>query len=217
MDPLVLDAGTAERLVRGALDAGDAPPEYRAVARTVHALRADADDVGRAGESVAVERIAAVVFLYRRPRLTRRARRARRSSVRAVRFAAAAVVVGAVSVTGGFAAAGSLPKPAQNAAHAVLGTVGISVPSGGEEPAGVEEPATTTPLTPAATNPNPLELGAPSPGTGISASTPSSPAAPGNGNGVSAHGTPPSNAKGRGDDHTRNGSPGAGLGNGSGR
>jgi hypothetical protein len=217
MDPFALDALTAERLVTGAVDVGDAPPEYRAVARVLHALRSAPDTVESAGEPAAVERIAGAVVVRRRPRRTRRAQRARRSSSRAVRLAAAAAVAAAVCVTGGFASAGSLPEPAQTAASTVLGTVGISVPTGGEKPAGVEEPATTTETpTPAATNPNAPAEDAPSPTTSVSP-TPSSPAAPGNGNGTPAHGTPPSTAKEHGKDHSPNDSPPDGVGNGKGR
>ena len=215
MEPFALDADTAERLVAGAVDAGDAPPEYRSVAQVLHSLRSAPDGVDGvewAGESEAVERIAAVVV--RRPQPTRRSRRARRSSSRAARLAAAAVVAAAVCVTGGFASAGSLPKPAQNAASAVLGTVGISVPSSSEEPAGVQEPATTGPGTSPPATPDPHDPGASAPTTPASPPAPSSPAAPGNGNGVPAHGTPPSTAKGHGNGHAPYGSPSAGVGNG---
>jgi hypothetical protein len=39
MDLFALDADTAERLVTGAVDVGDAPPEYQAVPCTLQALR----------------------------------------------------------------------------------------------------------------------------------------------------------------------------------
>jgi len=217
MEPFALDPGTAERLVAGAVDAGDAPPEYRAVARVLHALRSAPDDVDGvewAGETEAVERIAAVVV--RRPARTRRVRRTRRSSSRVARLAAAAAVAAAVCVTGGLASAGSLPEPAQNAASTVLGTVGISVPTGGEEPAGVQEPAITAPVPSPAVTPNSPDAGTSAP-TSVAPPAPSSPAAPGNGNGVPAHGTPPSTAKGHGNGHAPNGSPTAGVGNGKSR
>jgi hypothetical protein len=144
MDPYALDAGTAERLVRRAVDAGDAPPEYRSVAQILHALRAAPESREWAGESATVGRLAAVVVAHRRPRAVRRGGWNRRSSSRAARLVAAAVMVGCVCVTGGFASAGSLPEPAQNAASAVLGTVGISVPTGSDEPSGVQEPGPAT-------------------------------------------------------------------------
>src|SRR5262249_57511044 len=76
-----------------------------------------------------------------------RGRRSRRSLSRVTRLATAGVVIGAVCVTGAFASAGALPQPAQHAASAVLGSVGISVPSGNEPP----QTGTSTP--PGATSP----------------------------------------------------------------
>jgi hypothetical protein len=210
MDPFALDAGTAERLVRGAVDAGDAPPEYRAVARVLRALRSAPDGVEWANETGAIEKIAAAV-VRRSP--TRRARRTRRPSSRAAQVAAAALVAAAVCVTGGFASAGSLPEPAQRAASTVLGTVGISVPTGGEEPAGVEQPAPAT--APATPTPDPANAGAPTP-TIAAPPAPSTPTTPGNGKGTPAHGSRPSTAKGHDNDHSRNGSP-PGVRNGKSR
>ena len=219
MDPFALDAGTAERLLTGAVDAGDAPPEYRAVARVLHELRSAPDSVELAGERAAVERIAAAFVVRQRPRPTRRARRALRSSSRARWLVAAAVVAGSMCVTGGFASAGSLPEPAQDAASAVLGTVGISVPTGGGQPAGVEQPPATTPasVTPAGSNQTPPDAGASTPGSGASPSATSNPAAPGNGNGTPAHGAPSSTAKGHGNGHSPTGSPPTDVANSKGR
>ena len=216
MDPFALDPGTAERLVTGAVDVGDAPPEYRTVARVLNALRPASEDVESAAQPAAVGRIAAAVVV--RPRPQRRARRSRRWSGRAARLTAAAVLAAAVCVTGGLASAGSLPEPAQNAASTVLGTVGISVPTGADAPAGVEEPPpTTTPPAPAATNLFPSDGGSPAPSTGVSPPTTSNPAVPGNGQGTPAHGAPPSTAKGHRNDHVPNGSPPLGAGNGKSR
>jgi hypothetical protein len=176
MDPFALDADTAERLVRRAVDVGDAPPEYRGVARILHALRDVPERSEWADESVAVERIAAAVVVRRRP--TRRERRTRRSSSRLARVVAAAGVVGVMCVTGAFASAGALPEPAQHAASSVLGTVGISVPRGGEKPTeeppatveGTTPPIATTPSQPAAT----------APGVGAAPPVASNPVSPGN-------------------------------------
>jgi hypothetical protein len=177
MDPYALDAGTAERLVRRAVDAGDAPPEYRSVAQILHALRAAPESREWAGESATVGRLAAVVVAHRRPRAVRRGGWNRRSSSRTARLVAAAVMVGCVCVTGGFASAGSLPEPAQNAASAVLGTVGISVPTGSDEPSGVQGPGPATAEVPV---PSPATTPAqPAPGTDAP-SMPSSPPAHGN-------------------------------------
>ncbi len=69
MDPFALDAGTAERLLTGVVDAGDAPPEYRAVATTLQALREPPDSSELVGEPDAVDRIAAaIVARATRPR-----------------------------------------------------------------------------------------------------------------------------------------------------
>ena len=68
MDPFALDTGTAERLVAGSLDAGDAPPEYRGVAQTLQALRQPADSAELAGAPETVERIAAAVVVARHAR-----------------------------------------------------------------------------------------------------------------------------------------------------
>jgi hypothetical protein len=211
MDPFALDPGTAERLVTGAIDAGDAPPKYRAVARTLQALRSSPESSERAGEPAAVERIVAAVVVVQRPRPTRSARRARhaqRSRSRAARLAAVAVAAGALCLTGGFASAGSLPEPAQNAASAVLGTVGISVPTG-QEPAVVEVPPAPTPAP--ATPPSPPTSGASQPGAGTAPAVPASPTV--RGNGEPAHGTPPSDANGQGKEQSPNGSPSRDDGN----
>jgi hypothetical protein len=223
MDPFALDPGTADRLATGAVDAGDAPPEYRAVARTLQALRSSPESSERAGERAAVERIAAAVVVVQRAHPTRRARRAhraQRSRSRAARLGAAAVAAGVLCLTGGFASAGSLPEPAQNAASAVLGTVGISVPTGGDEPAGGQEPptpASNPSLTPStgAGQPSP---GASQPGAGAPPAAAATPAAPGNGqgelDGKPADGTPSNAANGHDNDHSPNGSPPAGAENG---
>jgi len=213
MDPFALDAGTAERLLIGVVDAGDAPPEYRAVARVVHELRSAPDSVEWAGELAAVEKIAAAVVVRPRPWTPRRARRSWRFSPPA-RLAAAAALASAVCLTGGLASAGALPARAQTAASTVLGTVGISVPTGGGEPARVQQPPATT--TPVATTPTPPGSGAPAPRAGVSRPASSSPATPGNGQDTKAHGSPPINSKGNGNDHTGDGSPN-GNGNGNGR
>jgi hypothetical protein len=211
MDPFALDPGTADRLLIGLVDVGDAPPEYRAVARTLQALRSAPDSLEWAGQLDAVDRIAEAVLTQRGV-----APRRRRSSSRAARLAVSAFVAGAVCVTGGFASAGALPEPAQNAAAKVLGTVGISVPTRGDDPAGVEEPPVTTGGTVPTPPTSPVQ---PSPDAGASAVTPASPAAPGNTagevQGAPADGTPPNAAKGHGSDHPSNGSPPAGVKNGN--
>ncbi len=220
MDPFALDTGTAQRLLTGAVDAGDAPPEYRAVARVLHELRSAPDVEEWAGEPAAVETIAAAVVVRRHPQSTRRARRPGRSSSRATRLAVAAALAAGVCLTGGLASAGSLPAPAQSAASRVLGTVGISVPGGGGEPAGVEGPS--APTSPAPASQTRPDRGA-APTNGDSPAS-SSPGPTGKDQGTPAHGSPPGDAKGHGNghtrngnDHTSNGSPQNGDGNGNGR
>jgi hypothetical protein len=213
MESFALDPSTAEGLMTGVVDADDAPPEYRAVARTLQALRSSPENSERAGEPAAVQRIAAAVV--RRARPTRRARRARRSSSGAARLAAAAVVAGVLCLTGGFASAGSLPEPAQTVASAVLGTVGISVPSGGENRTVVDTPPATT------SSPSPTSSGQPSPAVPEPdvATPPDLPSAtaPGNVGGTKANETPPSPANDQGNGRSPNGPAPAEDGNGHGR
>jgi hypothetical protein len=208
MDLFELDPSTAEGLVTGVVDAGDAPPEYRAVARTLQALRSSPDSSERAAEPAAVQRIAAAVAVAQRARPTRRVRR---SSSRAARLAAAAVVAGVLCLTGGFASAGLLPESAQKAASAVLGTVGISVPSGGEDPTVVDTPPVTT------SSPAPTGSGAPGPDIATPPDLPSA-TAPGNGQGhaggAKADGAPPNTAKADGNGKSPNGPAAAANGNG---
>jgi len=65
MDRFALDAGTAEGLVSGAVDVGDAPPEYRAVAVALHALREPPESWELVGGPAVAERIAATVVAAR--------------------------------------------------------------------------------------------------------------------------------------------------------
>jgi hypothetical protein len=217
MDPFALDPGTAERLVTGAADAGDAPPAYRAVECALQALRAAPESAEWTGEPAAVERIAAAVVVVRRDRPTRRARR---SHSRKVRFAAATALAGVLCVTGGFASAGSLPQPAQDAASTVLATVGISVPTGNHDPAVIEAPPTpaSDPSAPPTTGPAQPSPGRPDPALGGPPAAPASPAGPGDSPSADpaapAQGAPPSTANGHAKEHSPDGSPPAGLGNG---
>ena len=217
MDPFALDPGTSEGLVTGVVDAGDAPPEYRAVARTLHGLREFPESAEATDDPAAVERIAAAVVLERRAR-------PRRHTIgfasRAAWLAAAVTIAGGVSVAGGLASAGALPEPAQNFASAVLGKVGISVPTGGKDSAVVDTPPTTT------SHPAPTSSGQPSPSApdpADAATRPDlpSPTAPGNGqgdvNGTESPGTPPSPASGQGNGKSSNGPAPAENGNGHGR
>jgi hypothetical protein len=146
------DADAAERLMTGNVDIADAPPGDRAVARTLRALRAAPDGWELVGESDAVEQIAAAVVLER---TVRPIRPSRRRSPRVAVLSATAVVVCALPLVGGLASAGALPEPAQDAAAAVLGKVGISVP--------ISDPSDNRPA-PASAVPGPPSTAAPSPG-----------------------------------------------------
>jgi hypothetical protein len=151
------DANTVERLMAGSVDIADAPPPYRAVARTLRALREAPNSWELAGERDAVEQIAAAVTLERRARPIRSSRR---RSPRVALLAATAVIVCALPLVGGLASAGALPEPAQHVASTVLGKVGISVPTSAEAPANVgPPPASAVPGPPSTTGTNPGVVG----------------------------------------------------------
>lgn len=136
MNRFALDTGTAERLVAGSLDASDAPPEYRAVAQKLQALRQPADSAELAGGAETVDQIAAAIVVARRTPLEPRPKR---SPVRAGKLAGAAAAI-VITLTSGFAVAGALPESAQNAASVVLGRVGIPIPTRDEQPTRQEQP-----------------------------------------------------------------------------
>jgi hypothetical protein len=186
MDRFAIDALTAERLLRGVVGVGDAPPEYRAVARVFEVLGEAPDSAELVGRAAAVDRIAAAVVADRRPSGSRRSRR---SASRRRRRAAAAIVTCALILTTGLTAAGALPKSAQSVASTVLRNVGISVPTGGGHPADQQPPPTPSGPAPTATGsvpPTPTGKGSDVPALGPDAS----PASPhGNGQG-DLHGTP---------------------------
>jgi hypothetical protein len=216
MDLFALDALTAERLVTGAVDVGDAPPGYQGVARAFQALREAPDSSELLGASAAVDRIAAAVALERR---ARKSRRSRRSATRVARLAAASVVACGVALTGGLAAAGALPGSAQGVASAVLSRVGISVPTGGEE-----KPAEQGPRAPSSTSPAPPTTAGVTPaqsGNGPPAEPGPASSAPGQGDGegqpgTRSHGTPPSTTKGIGKGQAPGGPGATNPGNGAG-
>jgi hypothetical protein len=198
MDPFALDALTAERLVTGAVDVGDAPPEYQGVATAFQALRQAPDRSELLGASAAVNRIAAAIGLERRAGV----RRSRRSATRVARLAAASVVACCLALTGGLAAVGALPESAQGVASAVLSRVGISVPTGGnEKPADDRAPASTSvpaaPPTSTSVTPPPNANGSP-PAPDPASSAPPHGNSQGDSPGTRSRGTPPSTANGKG-------------------
>jgi hypothetical protein len=126
---LALDEGTAERLLTGQLAPADAPPGYGRVAAVLAAASAPPDAKELAGTATALARFAAAA--RSRP-LDPRPLTPRRSQVltKLMTAKAAAAVLG-VLMTGGVAAAatGNLPDPAQQAAHSLLGSVGVPAPA----------------------------------------------------------------------------------------
>ena len=185
IDPFAIDALTAERLLSGVVDVGDAPPEYRAVARVFGVLREAPDGAELVGRTAAVDRIAAAVVVDRRPSGSRRSRR---SASRRRRRAAAAVVTCALILTSGLTAAGALPKSAQGVASAVLRNVGISVPTGGGHPADHQPSPTRSGPAPTATGSVPSTPRGK--GSGVPASGPDASSTSPHGNGQGdLHGT----------------------------
>jgi hypothetical protein len=127
MQPLSLDADTADRLLAGSVAPEDAPPGYGRVVRLLEAASAEAssEEVAREPEIVAAMRAALRSPVHRnvasprrsfmpfglsRPRLT------------------AVVVAAAFAAIIGMASAGSLPGAAQDVASEMLSKVGITVP-----------------------------------------------------------------------------------------
>lgn len=234
MDRFALDAGTADRLVSGAVDVGDAPPEYRAVAVALHALREPPESWELVGGPAVAERIAATVVAAR----TERAAPPPRRRASRGRVALASLVALGLALSGGLASAGALPGPAQRVASAVLSKVGISVPTGDDDPVDHRSVPTTavpkstlvasvqsspTPVSPSAPPTVPHDAGATppvepgqeggrtAPGRESSQATP-----PANGHEPSPPGTPPGNGNGNAYGTTKPGGSGSGGANGSG-
>jgi hypothetical protein len=204
MDRFALDAGTAERLVTGAVDVADAPPEYRDVADVLLAMREPPESWELVGGPAVAERIAAAVVVARTERVVPRSQR----FVSRTRVAVASLVASGLALTGGLAAAGALPDPAQRVASGVLGQVGISVPTGDEEPAHHGTAPTTADPKPttagsAQSNSAAVSPSAPPPvpqdATGTASVGPGrerARTAPAEGKAPSPHGTPPGNGNG---------------------
>ncbi len=211
MHRFALDDTAAEGLIAGSLDVADAPPSYRAVARTFRALREAPDSAELDGERDAVEQIAAAIMLERKARPIRPRRR--RSS-RVAALAATGVIVCALPLVGGLASAGALPEPAQQVASTVLGKVGIWVPTSAEAPANVgPPPALAVPGPPSSTPPS-ADVGGSNPVAGGKAtdakrapgtSTPTTPNQVGNHGPDTGAGGTPADSKDRGA-YTKDGS-----------
>jgi hypothetical protein len=217
VDPFAIDPVTAEGLLRGAVDVGDAPPEYRAVTRLFELLCEAPGSAELLGRTAAVDWISAAVLVERRPRGSRRSRR---SASRRRRRVAASVLTCALVLTSGLATAGALPQSAQAVASTVLRKVGISVPTGGAKPADQQPPATSSDPAPAATGSVPSTPAGNRPGVPASSPGASPPSRHGNGqadpHGSPARGNPAPETKKNGDSKSSGGSSEAGNGNGSG-
>jgi hypothetical protein len=124
-DPLILDDGTAERLLRAVVTADDAPPSYQRVATLLAALTADANGSELSGEGKAVEAISRRIAAAAPSTNTGSTKMTMK---RRLQIAGVTLVGGATLLTG-LGAAGALPGAAQGVASNVLGTVGVSVPS----------------------------------------------------------------------------------------
>lgn len=125
-DPLALDEGTAERLLAGGLDPADAPPAYRRTAAVLVAVAAPPSPDELAGEAQAVAALGAVARSI--PHRAARRRPTVLTKVLSVKMATAAAValLSLAGVAG--AATGTLPGPAQRAAHRMLGAAGVPSP-----------------------------------------------------------------------------------------
>jgi hypothetical protein len=122
----LLDDQTGERLLRGELSVGDAPPLYRAVTHALALVAAPATAAELSGEERAVAAIVARLQFEEsaEPAAAPRPTRSRRRSARLV----AASAVGALGLFSGLAAANALPGAAQGVASDMLSKVGVSVP-----------------------------------------------------------------------------------------
>ena len=135
----LIDRGTADRLLAGAIPRDDVPPGYADVAQLVDALHSPADRSELVDERVAV---AAAVRSLRdqvpAPVDTRRwrMRMHHRAKLGAI------VVVGTLLGTAGMAAANVLPGAAQDGVSNALSHVGITVPHSSAEPSS-DHPAAT--------------------------------------------------------------------------
>jgi hypothetical protein len=151
-DVRLIDDGTLDRLLSGRMDADDAPQALVGVAELVSALAAPATASELAGQGRAVA-AASVILAGPAPTLgpARRTTSRGRAGSRFIKTKVASLAfAGTLLGTTGLAAAGVLPDPIQDAAHQILSTVGIDVPSasddrepgaGGEDG---ERPAATT-------------------------------------------------------------------------
>jgi hypothetical protein len=125
MRTLLLDLGTADRLLSGSVAPDDAPPGYAGVAGLLRscARPLPLDD--------ARERATILAMKQRiRSRPAEPSVSGRTAAGRALRLKLVGVGVGALLVsTSGLAFAGGLPAPAQRVAHTVFASIGVEIPT----------------------------------------------------------------------------------------
>ena len=123
----LLDDPTAERLLRGQVDPDDAPPGYAGVAEVLRAAAAEPVVTDSSAEDQAVAAFAATAWVRDAGPVQPKRRFVVPVTSKRKKVAAVAASLGLV-LSGGLSAAGALPGAAQDVAHDVLGTMGISVP-----------------------------------------------------------------------------------------
>ena len=124
-DPLILDDTTVDRLLEGVAPE-DSPPAYATVAALLRRARVPATDAELAGEP---EALAAFRSAGRSPVRTPAAiPPQRRATTRLAGTLVTVSLLGLAAATSAAAATGTLPAPAQRAAHQVLSAVGVNVP-----------------------------------------------------------------------------------------
>ena len=125
MRNLLLDRGTADRLLSGSVAPDDAPPGYAGVAGLLRscARPLPLDD--------ARERTTILAMTQRiRSRPAEPSASGRAAAGRSLRLKLVGVGVGAMLVgTSGLAFAGGLPAPAQRIAHTVFASIGVDIPT----------------------------------------------------------------------------------------
>jgi len=130
MRMLLLDRGTADRLLSGTMAPDDAPPGYAGVAGLIRSFsRLPLPDLTR--EKVTIVAMAERIRSRHpaSPPVIGRVGVRRPARLKLVSVAVGAMVVG----TSGLALAGELPAPAQRIAHKVFGSVGLDVPTPDDE------------------------------------------------------------------------------------
>ena len=127
---LLLDRGTADRLLSGAMAPDDAPPGYAGVAGLIRSCsRLPLPDLTR--EKVTIVAMAERIRSRHpaSPPVIGRVGVRRPARLKLVSVAVGAMVVG----TSGLAFAGELPAPAQRVAHKVFASVGLDIPTPDDE------------------------------------------------------------------------------------